>query len=186
MFSPETHMYALANFTSVFEVATALCLGYGLLKSIYEFPLATIENQLKNARGTLIEFGEDHPSSGLEPIIGLVERTYSVKKPELERLYTLLARISVGLSTLPISLLIFAGFYNDPLPVICVAGLLFTTLLIAPALAFIAWRKSQNILRPIRPQLTLLTMETLEVLLASQSIATSDKQQLHEKKYGQQ
>lgn len=169
-------MYALANFTSVLEVATALCLGYGLLKSIYEFPLAAIENQLENSKATLHEFGKDHPSSGLGSIIRLVERTYSVKKPELEKLYTLLARLSVALSVLPISLLICAGFYPDPLPAVCIAGLLFTTLSIVPTLAFIAWWKSQVLLRSMRTQLVILGTETLEVLFVSQSKATSRKQ----------
>lgn len=169
-------MYALANFTSVFEVATALCLGYGLLKSVYEFPLATIESQISNAKVIWHEFGQDHPDSGLESIVGLVERTYSIKKPEMNKLYILLARISVLLSLLPLSLLVCAGFYAETLPALVIAGLLLTTLSIVPTLAFIAWRKSQELIKTMSVGLSILNKEAMEVLFVSQSKATQRKQ----------
>lgn len=169
-------MYALANFTSVFEVATALCIGYGVLKSVYKFPLASIESQIAHSKAIWHEFGNDHPSSGLESFIGHVERNYSIKKPELEKLYILLARISVVLSLLPITLLIFAGFYAENLPTLTIAGLLLTTLSVVPILAFIAWQKSQALTKSMKTELDILGKEAMEVLVVSQSKATARKQ----------
>ena len=168
-------MYPLANFTSVLEVATALCFGYGLLKSVYEFPLVAIERQIDNSKAIFYEFGKDHPDSGLNSIIGLVERSYSVKKPELEKTYIRLARTSIFLSVLPISLLIFAGFYSENLSTLAISGLLFLAMAIVPALAFIAWLKSKSLKKEMDKHLKILNKEAMEVLFVSQSKASQRK-----------
>jgi len=161
-------MNQLSDFSSVFEISTALFLAYGLIKSAYSFPLIRIKEEIENAKGTLKEFGEDHPKSGLQSAIGLIERMYGLLRPDLDKLYIFLARISLALSILPISILIFSGFYKCLVSDAVIAILLALTLLPVPSFAFIAFFKSQKLVNDLSKVREILKKEGLEVLLVSQ------------------
>ncbi len=164
-------MNQISDFSSVFEVSTALFLAYGLIKSAYLFPLIRLDEELENAKGTLNEFGKDHPHSMLKSAIGLFERTYSILRPDLDKFYVLVSRVSLILSVFPISILIISGFYKDPVSNIIISTLLLLSLLPVPSFAFIIWFKSKKLISDLSDVRQILKKEALEVLLVSQKTA---------------
>lgn len=169
-------MCNLLNFSSVFEIAFALCLGYGLIKSAYRFPLIGLEKFIEDAKEVLVKFGSDHPESRLESAIGLVERSYSLRKDDLEKIYLSCSRLSVCFSVFPLLILVYAGFNeNTLLSIRTVSFLIFFSLLPTPTLAFFSWIKSRQLLKKIERPRKILLHEYFEVLFISQSKATADK-----------
>ncbi|MGI2065597.1 hypothetical protein [Shewanella sp. MF08487] len=169
-------MYPLSDFSSVFEVATALCLAYGFIRSAYNFPLIAIEKQLNNAKEVLNDFGHDHPHSGLGAIIGLVERSYSIKKLDLDKLYILLAKLSILASLIPITFLITSGFYKGTFSAAAMVTIIIFAFIPTPVLSLVAWLKSKDLINKVKSQRELLHKEVMEVLVVSQSKATKNKQ----------
>jgi hypothetical protein len=165
-------MYQLSSFSSVFELSAAVFLAYGLIKSVYRFPLNIIEN----AKLTLSEFGADHPDSRLPSAIGLLERMYTLERIDLDKFYIFMSRLSVFLTLVPLTCLIISGFFDPKVSLISISLVLLFTVALQPVLAIISWKQSNKLLFNLDPQRKILSKETHEVLFVSQSKATAKKQ----------
>jgi hypothetical protein len=149
-------MYQLSNFSSVFEIATAVCLAYGLIKAAFSYPIIEIQNKLERLKITYEKYSID-PDERFIKCLTEAEHGLFAITPLLQKYYNCLAKKSLVCALTPLSILIYSGFNpNSDLNAFCISALLILSYIPVPTLSYLGYRKAQMHLSHLQETIQLL------------------------------
>lgn len=133
-------MAILSNFSSVFEVSTAIHLAYSLIREVHERPIITIEKHLNRIKKEFEDYAtpEGEKDILVGSLIWVVDMSLQLKLIPHQKMISRFTYISIIIATFSISLLILSGFYpNLVVPQHIMILILSVLLLPMPLLIFI-------------------------------------------------